>query len=136
MEKYKLDKDIKVMCVTADSFPEGIQAAHKKLHNCGPFSKDKGYFGLSYPDKGLIIYKAAIEEIEAGEAEEKGLETFVIRKGNYISIVLPDYLKDLSAIPKVFAELTSYRGIDPHGVCIEWYLNGGKDMRCMVRLDD
>ena len=134
MEKFTLDRDFKVMCITANSFPEGIPAAHQKLHACGPFSAGKNYFGISYPDQRQIVYKAAMEESESGEAEKLGLETFVIRKGDYVSVILTDYLKDLPKISKVFDELTSLPGIDRHGACIEWYINGGKDMRCMVRL--
>jgi hypothetical protein len=136
MENFILDRDIKVMCITAESFPAGIQAAHQKLHACGAFSPGKNYFGISYPDQGKIIYKAAMEESETGEAEKLGLEIFTISRGNYISVILTDYIKDLPKISKVFGELTSYPGIDPHGACVEWYINGGKDMRCMVRLDD
>lgn len=38
MENFTLNADIKVMCVTAESFPEGIMAAHSQLHIIVSFS--------------------------------------------------------------------------------------------------
>ncbi|MEO6638588.1 MAG: hypothetical protein ABIN25_09935 [Ginsengibacter sp.] len=59
-----------MLTVIADSFPEGIMAAHKKLHSLVPFSTQRKYFGLSRPENGTIMYKASAEEMEEGEAEK------------------------------------------------------------------
>ena len=73
MEIFTLDNDIKVFCETAISFPEGIMKAHKELQSIVPFSEERRYFGISRPnEKGVVIYKAATEEIYQGEAEELG----------------------------------------------------------------
>jgi hypothetical protein len=37
METIKLENDITVMYVTAASFPDGVLAAHQKLHSLIPF---------------------------------------------------------------------------------------------------
>src|SRR5580704_14537854 len=110
MKKIILDKDIAVFCVTARSFPDGILEAHEKLHALVPFSKERGYFGISRPEKGVIVYKAAAEEKTEGEAEKLGCEKFIIQRGQYIYQTIEDYRKDVQQIGKVFQKLTSEPG--------------------------
>lgn len=134
MELFILSEDIKVFCETAASFPGGILAAHRELRSILPVSTERRYFGISRPNgKGVIVYKAATEEIYQGEAEEVGCETFVIESGKYVSIFIHNYAKDTQKITKAFEKLTSYPKIDPESSFIEFYLNE-KDVRCMVRL--
>jgi hypothetical protein len=133
METFLLTHDIKVLYVKADHFPEGIMAAHEKLHSLLS-SNNRIFFGISAPDRtGEIIYKAAAEEIIKGEAEKLNLDSFVIKKGNYYAITLLDFVKEPTAIRNAFQKLIHLPGIDPLGECIEWYLNQ-KDVRCMVRM--
>src|SRR5947208_13089993 len=98
MEKYNLEKNIKVICVKAKSFPEGIADAHQKLHSLIPFSAERRYFGISQPENGIIIYKAAAEELQEGEAEKLNCERFVIPKGDYISETLTDWRSDMAQV--------------------------------------
>jgi predicted transcriptional regulator YdeE len=134
METTKLDNDIKVFYITADSFPEGIMDAHKKLHALVPFSANRKFFGISRPENNKgIVYKAAAEEINPGEAEKLNCDTLVLKKGNYISLTINDYMKDIQSIDRSFKELLSQPGLDPNGYCVEWYLND-KDVKCMIRL--
>jgi len=133
METITLENDIKVFCVTADSFPEGIMEAYKKLNEKIPLSSVKRIFGLSRPENGIIVYKAAAEVNDTGEAEKIISDTLVIKKGNYISRTIHDYMKDLPAIGIAFKELLTNPGIDPEGYCVEWYVSE-KDVKCMVRL--
>ena len=136
METIKLDNDIKVMYVNAASFPAGVLAAHQKLHSRIPYSTERKYFGLSRPEDGsAIVYKAAAEVLESGEAEKLNLQTIIIKKGNYISATLHDYMKDLPAIGNTFQQMIARPDIDPQGYCVEWYLSD-KDVQCMVRLQD
>jgi uncharacterized protein YndB with AHSA1/START domain len=133
-EIFTVNEDIRVFCVTASSFPEGVLEAYKKLHSFVPFSKDRRYFGISRPnEKGTIIYKAAAEEINEGEAEKLKCETMSIQRGKYVSLIIKDYIKDVQQIGKVFQQLLAYPDIDPEGYCIEWYLNDN-DVNCMVKL--
>ena len=136
METYILANDIKVFCVTAKSFPNGIMEAFEKLY-ASVKTGDRGrQFGISRPNqKGEIIYKAALEEQQEGDAERFGFEPFVIQKGSYIFLDRLNFMKDLPGIGKAFHALISQPGIDPNGYCLEWYLNQN-DVRCMVRLDD
>jgi hypothetical protein len=132
MENYLLNNDINVICVTADSFPDGILPAFEKLHQL--VSANRRSYGISRPGKnGTIIYKAGAEELVEGEAEKLHLEKFVLKKGNYISIDITDFMKNIPAIGQAFEQLLVDTRIDPEGACVEWYFNE-KDVKCMVRI--
>lgn len=133
METITLDNDIKVFYVTATSFPGGILEAHQRLHTLVAFSTERKYFGISRPEGGPIVYRAATEEKEPGEAERLSCETLTLKHGRYVAITIHDYLKDVQSIDRTFKQLLSQPGIDPNGYCVEWYLSD-KDVRCMVRL--
>ena len=136
MESIFLEKDIKVFYVTATSFPEGIQGAYQKLHSLIGSPTGRKFFGISYSETpSKIIYKAAVEESYPSEGEKLGCETFVIKKGQYISIYIKDFMKDIPKIGQSFQELLADERIDPKGCCVEEYIND-KDVRCMVRLKD
>jgi len=136
METIILENDVVVMCVTADSFPNGVMAAHQKLHSLITYSAERKYYGLSRPEgTGGIIYRAAAEELEPGEAEKLSFDTITIKKGKYISATIHDYMKDLPAISSTFQQMIARPDIDPQGYCVEWYLSD-KDVQCMVRLED
>ena len=135
METTNLENDIAVMYINADSFPAGVLSAHQQLHSLIPYATERKYFGLSRPEGGGIVYKAAAEVLTSGEAENLKLKTIVINKGNYVSVILQDYIKDLQAIGNAFQQMIARPDIAPDGYCIEWYLSD-KDVQCMVRLQD
>ena len=136
METINLDNDINVLCVTAKTFPDGIMEAFDQLNSIVPLSEKGRQFGISRPSEGgSIVYKAAMEEVNEGEAEKLGCEPFIIKKGKYLFVDKTDFMKDLPGIGKAFQMLISQPNIDPNGYCLEWYLNE-KDVRLMVRLDD
>ncbi len=134
MDTFILDNDISVFYVKATSFPDGVLAAHQKLHGLIPYSSERKYFGISNPDAtGTILYRAAAEALSQDEVNKLNLEKFVIKKGNYVSLVIHNYMNDLQSIGQAFAEMLSNPDLDPNGACIEWYLSD-KDVQCMVRL--
>lgn len=136
MDSFNLSEDIKVMCVAADSFPNGVESAHQQLHALFTDKEKRHFFGISWPDKnGKIIYKAAAEEIEAGEAENLGLETFTIKKGTFNSFFIKNYKEDVETIREAFEILLKQVEVDPKGYCLEWYI-GSDDVKCMVPLDE
>lgn len=135
METIMLPDDIRVLYITATSYPEGILEAHQKLHALIPFSTDRKYFGLSRPEEGGdIVYRAAAEQLAPGEAEKWKCETLIIKKGKYLFTDVKDYLKDLQRVEKAFQNILAQPDLDPQGYCVEWYYND-KDVRCMVRLE-
>ena len=133
METIHFDNDIKVLYVQATSFPDGILAAHQKLHGLIPYSTERKYFGISRPEDGVITYKAAAEELQSGESEKLNLDTLTLKKGNYACISVNDYMKDLQSIGNTFNQLLTLPNLDPQGYCVEWYIND-KDVKCMIRL--
>jgi len=133
MDNFTIDKNIKTICVTAESFPDGIEAAHMKLHATIPEKDRRQFFGISWPEDGEIIYKAAASEIESGEAERLNLETFTIKAGPYNSFYITDYRENLDSISRAFDLLTAQHETDPNGYCLEWYIND-KDVKCLVPL--
>ena len=137
MENVKIEKDIKVFYVTASSFPEGIREAIDKLHSLFPFSKERNIFGLSRPENGGgIVYRAAADEMEKGEADRLVCETLIVKKGNYVSLTVNDFRKDPMAITKALEQLLALPNIDPQGYCLEWYETDKEAVKCMIRLDE
>ncbi|HWZ03947.1 MAG TPA: hypothetical protein VNX40_10095 [Mucilaginibacter sp.] len=136
METITNDNDIKVLYVTAKSFPEGIMEAHQQLHTLVPFSAStsRKYFGISRPEGGPIVYRAAAEEISPGEAERLHCDTLILKKGKYISSIVNNYMNDIQSIDRAFKALLSHPHLDPNGYCVELYLND-TDVQCMIRLD-
>lgn len=134
METVVVEKDINVYSITAKSFPDGILEAHQKLHAMLP-SKERRYYGLSRPENGVIVYKAAAEVVEEDKGETIDRELFVIKNGHYKCIIVSNYMEDLQGIGKAFSELIADPDIDPNGYCVEYYYND-KDVKCMVRLKD
>lgn len=131
---HTINNDIKTFCVTAESFPEGISAAHEKLYSILPGTAGRNFFGISYGSSSHeIIYKAAVEESYPGEAEKYGCETYVIKKGNYSCEKLVDWRKDIPLIGKTFESMLRSPGVDPLGYCVELFLNE-TDMLCLVKL--
>lgn len=131
-ERFTLENDIRVFCITAESFPDGIMDAFHKVHSLVPTSNKRRNFGISRADKnGNIIYKAALEEISRDETEIAGCETFIIKSGEYESVLIKDFMKDVKSIGDTFRKLITLPEIDPNGYCLEIYLNES-DVRCMV----
>lgn len=134
MEKFTLNEDIKVMCVAAESFPDGIAAAHQKLDSIAPVAHDRRHFGISYGgENGKTIYKAAAEETADGEAEKLGLERFTIKSGEYVEETVENFMQNIPKVKETFQKLLAQPDVDPNGYCLEWYLSY-RDMKCMVKL--
>ena len=135
-ETIQLDQDLTLFYITAGSYPDGILAAHQGLHQLVPFSKERGYYGLSRPEGGgAIVYRAAATELTKGEGKALGCDTLLLKKGTYASSVIKDYLSRLPAIGQAFGSLLQHPRLDPQGYCVEWYFNE-TDVRCMVRISD
>lgn len=132
MDSYILGEDIKVMYVTAANFPDGIVAAHQHLQSLLPNVADRRHFGISKPNEnGEIVYKAAAEETHPGEAQNLGLETFLIKNGAFMSFYITDYRENPNSIRTAFQLLTGQQEADPNGYCLEWYI-GENDVKCLV----
>jgi hypothetical protein len=133
MEVVNIPHDIKVFYITAKSYPEGIGDAHNQLRVKFNNAVERKYYGISYPERDKIVYKAGTEEIFEGEGKDYDCETFIIRKGDYVSITLKNWLKDDTMIERAFAQLLNNSEVDENGYCLEVYLNE-LDIQCMVPL--
>lgn len=134
MEIYSLEQPVAVFCVTADSFPLGIKAAHEKLHAMLPSAAGRIFYGISWSaGAGKIMYKAAVKEMFEGEAEQYGCERFIIKAGNYISEVVNNWQLDELSVARTFNRLLATPGLLPDGYCVEEYITD-TDIRCMVTL--
>jgi hypothetical protein len=132
MEKYNIDKDINVVCITAATFPNGVMAAHQAVHAKYPGGNNRRFFGISRPDRtGTIIYKAAAELLPGETAD--GLETFTIKKGTYLGRYIHNFMSDVQQVGSTFREILGQPGLDPNGYCLEIY-EGENDVRCLVGL--
>ena len=136
MDIITMERDVVAVYMTATSFPDGILDAHQRLHKIVPFSTERRYYGISRPENGGdIVYRSAAEILSPNEPEQLNLPTIVLKKGPYCRIILENYIQDLSSIGKAFDLLLERPDIDPKGYCVEWYATG-KDVHCMVRLQD
>jgi hypothetical protein len=133
MEPYHLDKDIRLCCIAAKSFPDGVMAAFEQLMDIFPDQQGlRRLFGVSWPDgKGSMIYKAAVEEKYQGEADQLGMESFLLKKGEYLSTTVHNFMNDIPSIGKAFHKLVDAPGVHPNTVGVEEYINT-TDVRCMV----
>ena len=135
METYFIKDDIKLICVNATSFPDGISDAFDRLHKVIGVSNERKLYGISYgTENGKTIYKAAAEELDENEAAKLNLEKFVMKRGEYIGTRILNYLDHTESIGRTFEKLLSNPRLDPNGCCVEMYFNE-KDVQCMVRLE-
>lgn len=135
MENYLVDNDISVLCITATSFPGGIQEAFSKIHSLVPDTGRRTTYGISYGSpNGSIIYKAGVKGLQPDEAQQLGCEEYTIRKGKYIGRVV-NWKKNVAQIGETFQTLLADPLIDRTGACIEEYINDD-EVKCMVRLKD
>ena len=67
VDVYQLHSDIKVFCVTASSFPDGIADAFNRLYSLLTSTKGREFFGISCPNQdGVIVYKSGCSRISSG----------------------------------------------------------------------
>jgi len=133
MEPYHLNQDIRLCCVAAKSFPDGVMAAFQQLMNIFPDQQgQRRLFGVSWPDgKGSMVYKAAVEEKFQGEAEKLGMEPYLLKSGEYLSTTVHNFMNDIPSIGKAFSQLVDAPGVHPNTVGVEEYIST-TDVRCMV----
>lgn len=133
METYQLKDDVRVFCVTARAFPEGIFDAFKLLERKHPSLYEQSFYGISFRNQeGDIIYKASALERTEGEGQKLGLETLVIPRGKYLTETIFDFSKDPKQIFNCFQTLLSDPRFDDRYPCVEWYKSGDEVM-CMVK---
>ncbi|MGK4566352.1 hypothetical protein [Flavobacterium sp. 3HN19-14] len=135
MDSFTFQHDIETFCVTATSFPDGIEAAFSELRAILPPHENRHFYGISWRgEDGNIIYKAAAEVLDSDENfMHHDLQRFTIKTGPYNTFYIPDFRNHMAEIPKAFELLLKQHEVDPNGYCLEWYFDD-KDVKCMVPL--
>ncbi|MFD1258996.1 transcriptional regulator [Mucilaginibacter terrae] len=134
MEKYILKEDLRILCVTAGSFPEGIQKAFNTLENLIGGKENRTFFGISKPENGIIIYKAGALEAYPNEGTQHGFETIILQKGTYLTELVHNFKQNTSYIEIAFQQLLNSPDLDPASFCVEWYKDN--DILCMIKLNE
>ena len=132
MKKLILKNDIKLFGVRVETFPSGVGEAFETLAKTISEQYDRSYYGLSQMSDEGIVYRAAAEEKNEGEAEKYKYERFTVDKGEYLIMVIKDWRKNLECIKDVFGELMRDKQYDNTKPCIEWYKDD-EEMLCMVK---
>jgi predicted transcriptional regulator YdeE len=134
METHIQKNDLTVFGFQVKSFPEGIGEAFDSLIAMVPEGLERSYYGISYmTPEGEVVYIAAVEEKNDGEAEKNRCERYTIEKGEYFSVSVKDWRKKTDSIKDVFHEMMHQKNIDQTKPCIEWYKNED-EMCCMVKV--
>src|SRR5689334_17592249 len=121
MDTYDLAKDIKIVCLKANKFPEGVPAAFDKLDKKLGATHQRTFYGVSYMEKDRsITYKAAATEITDGEGAKHGLEYFTIAKGKYLTETITNWKQKIADISPTFQKLMGDARFDGVSPCVEW----------------
>lgn len=133
MEIFNLTTDLKVFGKQVKTFPNGIKEAFDELIAMVPDGMQRSHFGLSYiTADGKIIYYAASQEKQEGEAEKLKCERFIIEKGGYLTVTIKDWMKKTDSIKNVFGEMMKDSRVDKTKWAVEWYKNDD-EMMCMLK---
>ena len=122
MEKYNLTESTNAFGFPVTTFPEGINEAFAELiKKTGDRTGERSYYGISFFKDGAIVYIAAAEEKQEGEAERYNYDAYTIEKGIYISAVVYGWKDKVDKIKDVCMEVVNDRQTDTAKPCIEWY---------------
>lgn len=135
-EMITLEHDVTLVAVKAETFPAGIQAAFDALRQRLPEGDTRMPYGISKPEKdGTIVYHAAVEAADDGEAQARGLCTIILNEGTYAAETIRDWQQKIHTLTDTFEGLLQHPHLDPATPCIEVYRNR-TELVCMVRLKE
>jgi hypothetical protein len=132
METYELEKDFNVFGFQVKTFPNGIGDAFDSLIDKVQDGLNRSYYGISFSSDDKVIYIAAVEEKNRGEAEKYKCDRYRIEKGKYFKVTIRKWRTKTASIKDVFHEMMKDKNVDHTKPCIEWYRNDD-EMECMVK---
>jgi predicted transcriptional regulator YdeE len=133
MELYNLQNDLKVFGRQVKTFPVGIKEAFEELIKAVPDGMERSHYGLSHMTAdGKIIYIAASLEKHEGEAEKLNYKRYIIEKGEYLAVMLKNWMSQTDCIKDIFHDMMKDERADLTKQVAEWYKNGD-EMMCMVK---
>ena len=133
MDTYEINKDIPVFGFQVKTFPEGIGEAFDSLIAMVPEGLNRSYYGIAYMTlKNEVVYIAAVEEKNKGEAEKNRCERYTIEKGKYVVVQVLGWRQKTDRIKDVFESMMKEKNVDLTKPCVEWYKNDD-EMLCMLK---
>ena len=133
METYEIAAPILVIAEIAEDFGKGIGEAFvrlaEKLDNKG---QKRDSYGILLKEEDGMNYYAAYTELYEGEAIEKSLPSFTISSGNYFSIQVKEWNKNILHIGPTFDQILKSGKVDTSSPCIEFYKTE-EELICIVK---
>lgn len=133
MEVHIMDSPVLVIIEKAEDFGKGIGEAFvrlaEKLENKG---QKRDCYGIVLKEDDGMNYYAAYTELYDGEAIEKSLPTFTIASGNYYTIRIEEWNKNILHIGPTFDQILKSGKVYTSTPCIEFYKTE-QELICMVK---
>jgi hypothetical protein len=133
MEPYDIATPILVITEIAEDFGKGIDEAFVRLAEKLEYKGEKREcYGIVAKEEDGMNYYAAYTELYPGEASEKSLPSFTIASGDYQSIRLDEWNKNILHIGPTFDQILKSGKVDTSAPCIEFYKTE-RELICMVK---
>jgi hypothetical protein len=133
METFEITEDIHIACLEVSTFPQGIKPAFDQLGKTLPPNDNRHWYSISYCVGDKLVYKAAANEIEPGEATKFGYEPFTIPKGTYLCVTLTDWMGKEQTIGPTFDKMLKDPRADKNFPAVEIYTSD-KEMKCLIKV--
>lgn len=135
MKVIRLEKARKVFGLQVKTFPEKVGEAFDILSKQIPNGLERSYYGISWIEGTTIVYYAAAEQKEEGEAAKYNAREFTIDSGNYLCEELFEWMKKTESIKDIFERMMSDPRVDKTKPAVEWY-KSDQEMWCMIKILD
>ena len=133
MKEINLESDLKLICVRAKSFPQGIEESFKTLVSKIPTQKERGCYGIYEESKNGITYRAGMLKKSEDEDVKYELENYIVKKGNYLGVTINNWKSNIDKIGQTFDEMAKDDRVEKNSPSIEVY-KGLDDMICMMKM--
>jgi len=114
-------KDINVLSVKADNFPEGIGDAFIRLESKLPSLKGRKFYGTLLSKPEGAEYRACIVPLNENEISALAFEPYTIPGGKYCKTTVKDWENKTNDIKIVFNNLAQNQKVDNKRPQIEFY---------------
>ncbi len=133
MTHWIQEGNVKLIVERAEDFGKGIAESFVRLASkLDTPGQRRECYGIFAKENGTMHYFAAFTELYEGEAESKKLPMKDIEAGNYLSILITDWNKNLLHIGPTFDQLLKSGLVDTSAPCIEYYRTE-QELVCMVK---
>ncbi len=135
MQTLTIGTDLQVFGTWVSSFPSGVGEAFERLMRIVPGADKRSCYGISsMNENGAVMYFAAIEEQEPGEAEKYQYERRTVCKGGYLAVTVLDWQQKTHSVKDVFHNMMQDERFAHDTPCVEWYKND-REMVCLLQVN-